>query len=558
MDSCGPMRIGSINGKRALCYPKNDREDIGKLGAKGDIGFFIGYSADSCAYRVFNQRTKKIMETMNVSFDELSAMGFEQRSLKPELQSMTSGQISSGLDLTYAPSTITTQQPTKVRQTPTSSTSIADTTPTPRNSSSQATNFSNTSQDVDELNSQQQHVQQQGNQAPIQLKIVSDNVPNAMFDANTFVNPFATPSTIKEGTIWVKASTKAWYDELSMFLLQNHFFKGTTDPTLFITHFVNDIFVAKPTEKHLKEVKRIFRYLQGTVNTGLWYTKDFGFELTGFPDADEGCKDTFKSTSGGAQFLGEKLDQTMALQPYSSRVKIQDLMLNQQRYFQDESLFYQSLPQISDIQALSQKNMFNKTDDQYSGLGALDKDDDIVNLIKYVSEHKGIEGNNEIDNEGDNDMGNDESSDGDNEIDTDMSCDEIRSYHSIEMVADMGDAIESEHSGAEEELSDHDDDNIVDEEHIIDELEVNMEGFKFSVDDDLVLDTLHLEVNVTENDLKVIDFDFFNSDIGDDSDSKRRAALRKLKKEGKNVAHSRIENYFFVGQEFPNKEEAKI
>nr|GFB90068.1 retrovirus-related Pol polyprotein from transposon TNT 1-94 [Tanacetum cinerariifolium] len=38
----------------ALCYPKNDREDIGKLGVKGDIGFFIGYSADSCAYRVFN------------------------------------------------------------------------------------------------------------------------------------------------------------------------------------------------------------------------------------------------------------------------------------------------------------------------------------------------------------------------------------------------------------------------------------------------------------------------------------------------------------------------
>nr|GEV12134.1 retrovirus-related Pol polyprotein from transposon TNT 1-94 [Tanacetum cinerariifolium] len=55
MDLCGPMRIGSINGKRkldisflhvfgALCYPKNDHEDIGKLGAKGDIGFFIGNS----------------------------------------------------------------------------------------------------------------------------------------------------------------------------------------------------------------------------------------------------------------------------------------------------------------------------------------------------------------------------------------------------------------------------------------------------------------------------------------------------------------------------------
>ncbi|GJS85237.1 hypothetical protein Tco_0751778 [Tanacetum coccineum] len=65
---------------------------------------------------------------------------------------------------------------------------------------------------------------------------------------------------------------------------------------------------AKPTEKHLKEVKRIFRYLQGTVNMGLWYRKNSGFELTRFSDADyAGCKNTFKSTSDGTQFLGEKL-----------------------------------------------------------------------------------------------------------------------------------------------------------------------------------------------------------------------------------------------------------
>ncbi|GKD13631.1 retrovirus-related pol polyprotein from transposon TNT 1-94 [Tanacetum coccineum] len=57
----------------ALCYPKNDCVDIRKLGAKGDIGFFIGYSATSCAYKVYNQQTKKIMETMNVTFDELLA-----------------------------------------------------------------------------------------------------------------------------------------------------------------------------------------------------------------------------------------------------------------------------------------------------------------------------------------------------------------------------------------------------------------------------------------------------------------------------------------------------
>nr|GEW47426.1 hypothetical protein [Tanacetum cinerariifolium] len=98
----------------ALCYPKSNHEDIGKLGAKGNIGFFIGYSADSYAYKVYNRRTKKIMETMNVTFDKLSTMAFEQSNSKPVLQSMTYGQVSLRFDLTYAPSTITAQQPTEV------------------------------------------------------------------------------------------------------------------------------------------------------------------------------------------------------------------------------------------------------------------------------------------------------------------------------------------------------------------------------------------------------------------------------------------------------------
>ncbi|GJX58986.1 retrovirus-related pol polyprotein from transposon TNT 1-94, partial [Tanacetum coccineum] len=70
---------------------------------------------------------------------------------------------------------------------------------------------------------------------------------------------------------------------------------------------------ARPTEKHLKEVKRIFRYLRGTINMGLWYPKDSGFELTAFSDADHaGCHDTRKSTSGGIQFLGDKLVSWMS------------------------------------------------------------------------------------------------------------------------------------------------------------------------------------------------------------------------------------------------------
>nr|GFB05910.1 hypothetical protein [Tanacetum cinerariifolium] len=141
----------------------NDREDIGKIGAKGDIGFFIGYSADSCAYRVYNRRTKKIMETMNVSFDELSVMAFEQRSSKPVLQSMTSGHISSGFDLTYALSTIITQQPFEGELDLLFEAMYDDYIGGQPSATART--------DVDELN------------------------PSAMLDGNTFVNPFENSST---------------------------------------------------------------------------------------------------------------------------------------------------------------------------------------------------------------------------------------------------------------------------------------------------------------------------------------------------------------------------
>nr|GEV73690.1 uncharacterized mitochondrial protein AtMg00810-like [Tanacetum cinerariifolium] len=62
---------------------------------------------------------------------------------------------------------------------------------------------------------------------------------------------------------------------------------------------------ARPTEKYLKEVKQIFRYLKNTINMGLWYPKDIGFELTAFLDLDHvGCLGTRNGTSSGIQFLG--------------------------------------------------------------------------------------------------------------------------------------------------------------------------------------------------------------------------------------------------------------
>ncbi|GJT96592.1 ribonuclease H-like domain-containing protein [Tanacetum coccineum] len=68
-----------------------------------------------------------------------------------------------------------------------------------------------------------------------------------------------------------------------------------------------------PTAKHLKEVKTIFKYLKGTINMGLWYPKDSGFERTTFSDADHaGYIDTLKRTSRGIQFLGDKLVSWMS------------------------------------------------------------------------------------------------------------------------------------------------------------------------------------------------------------------------------------------------------
>nr|GEW86620.1 hypothetical protein [Tanacetum cinerariifolium] len=198
----------------------NDREDIGKLSAQGDIGFFIGYSVNSVAYRVYNWRTKKIVEMMNVTFDELSAMAFEQNSSRPGLQSLTSGQISFGLKLTYAPSTITPQRPSErdfdilfeslhneylggrpseaPRTIPAAlviqnllaliaSMSIKDSTRAPTNSSNTPVSSNN----VDT----QQHAQQQRNRTPSPTASAADDVPNAMFEGDLLVNPFATPST---------------------------------------------------------------------------------------------------------------------------------------------------------------------------------------------------------------------------------------------------------------------------------------------------------------------------------------------------------------------------
>nr|GEW74252.1 retrotransposon protein, putative, unclassified [Tanacetum cinerariifolium] len=104
MDLCGPMRVESINGKRYVLVVVDDysqytlvfflhskdeaSEDVGKLKAKGDIGVFVGYSKESASFRIYNKRTHKIHESVNINFDEISEMASKQFSLEPDLSNL--------------------------------------------------------------------------------------------------------------------------------------------------------------------------------------------------------------------------------------------------------------------------------------------------------------------------------------------------------------------------------------------------------------------------------------------------------------------------------------
>ncbi|GJY35918.1 integrase, catalytic region, zinc finger, CCHC-type containing protein [Tanacetum coccineum] len=89
----------------ALCYPTNDSENLGKLQPKADIGIFIGYAPTKKAFRIYNRRTRRIIKTIHVDFDELTAMASEHSSLEPALHEMTPATISSGLMPNPPPST---------------------------------------------------------------------------------------------------------------------------------------------------------------------------------------------------------------------------------------------------------------------------------------------------------------------------------------------------------------------------------------------------------------------------------------------------------------------
>ncbi|GJW92770.1 retrovirus-related pol polyprotein from transposon TNT 1-94 [Tanacetum coccineum] len=88
-----------------LCYSTNDSENLTKLQPKDNIGIFIGYAPTKKAFQIYNRRTRRIIKTIHVDFDELTLMASEHNSSGPALHKMTHATISSGLVPNPLPST---------------------------------------------------------------------------------------------------------------------------------------------------------------------------------------------------------------------------------------------------------------------------------------------------------------------------------------------------------------------------------------------------------------------------------------------------------------------
>nr|GEV25256.1 retrovirus-related Pol polyprotein from transposon TNT 1-94 [Tanacetum cinerariifolium] len=183
----------------ALCYPTNDNDDLGKLDAKADIGIFIGYAPTKKAFRIYNKRSWKIIETIHVTFDELTSMASKQ--LVPVVAAPR------GFDLADSPV----------------STSI----------------------DQDALST---------------TNAAHENMTIFQMDVKTtFLN-----GELKE-EVYI-SQPKGFVDQDN----SSHMYKLKKVSMVLKKHHVH----GKAYRKSLNAVKRIFRYLKGTINMGLWYSND--------------------------------------------------------------------------------------------------------------------------------------------------------------------------------------------------------------------------------------------------------------------------------------------
>nr|GEX16895.1 integrase, catalytic region, zinc finger, CCHC-type, peptidase aspartic, catalytic [Tanacetum cinerariifolium] len=326
----------------ALCYPNNDSEDSGKLQAKADIGIFIGYAPKKKSYLIYNRRTRKIIETVHVDFDELTTVAFEQLSLRPELQSMTLATSSSGLitnpipqqpyipsprddwdrlfqpmfDEYFNPPTIAVS-PVPVAATPRTvdladspvSTSIDQDAPSTNSTSKES------SSNMRPINTPFESLGRWTKDHPIENLIQrSSHGKKEMtyywykFSVDDII--FASTNTAMCNEFANLMTTKFKIDSVDIPMVEKNKLdedlQGTpADATLYR----GMIGFAKPTEKHLHAVKWIFRYLKGTITwvSGtrriLWNSTLFGRNINWLTSLPNPCQEKDLFLDREARFL---------------------------------------------------------------------------------------------------------------------------------------------------------------------------------------------------------------------------------------------------------------
>ncbi|GJY41696.1 retrovirus-related pol polyprotein from transposon TNT 1-94 [Tanacetum coccineum] len=297
----------------SLCYPTNDHDDLGKMKPKADIGIFIGYSESSRRFRIYNRRTKKIMEMMHVKFDELTAMASKCNNSEPGInitnfQDSSSPEVSDNSAVNTLDNENTSSSSSIVveeDEAPQIVSSLAEQVATEPNSPVLNENVDElVEEDVTEFN---RNVFYYPPQTPIFEEAESSsiyqypsNVHERQLHTDAEVCMYAlTVSTTKSKNIKEVMLDASWIESMQDELNQ---FKRLDVYELVEFIWNKSRLVAKgygqeegiDFEESFAPVARL--------------EADSGFELIAYPDADlVGCNDDCKSTSGGIQFLRDKL-----------------------------------------------------------------------------------------------------------------------------------------------------------------------------------------------------------------------------------------------------------
>ncbi|GJW58887.1 uncharacterized mitochondrial protein-like protein, partial [Tanacetum coccineum] len=227
IDLCGRMLVASINGK--------------KSDAKADIGIFVGYAPAKKAFRIYNKRTQKIIETIHVTFDELTAMASKQSSLRPGLHSMTPATSSSGLipnsKLFAAPRAVVLADSLV-------STSIDHDAPSTSIPLTQEQEHSpNISQGFEESPKTQTFCDDPLHKS-FNEDLTSQGSSSNVRQTHTQFEHLGQPITCvqaKKGTLQSQTSTTCMVRHAVKLLISQHFSKGAVDPTLFTWKAGNDL-----------------------------------------------------------------------------------------------------------------------------------------------------------------------------------------------------------------------------------------------------------------------------------------------------------------------------